>query len=59
ILRDFFAEQRGILLDVADKTEVQVSDLKDLFGVTAQAEREHVLDQIFDTLEHFTVPAAN
>ncbi|WP_239479717.1 dynamin family protein [Actibacterium sp. 188UL27-1] len=59
ILRDFFSEQRGILMDVAEKADVQLADLKDLFGVNAQAERERLLNEIFDELDGFTTNAQN
>ncbi len=49
-LRDFLAEQRGLLSDISDKSELGVSDLKDIFGITAQQEREELFDYIFEEL---------
>ncbi len=49
-LREFLAEQRGLLGDMSDKSELSVDDLKDIFGITAQQEREEMFDYIFEEL---------
>ncbi|MEM9786662.1 MAG: hypothetical protein AAF801_09190, partial [Pseudomonadota bacterium] len=49
-LREFLAEQRGLLGDMSDKSELGVDDLKDIFGITAQQEREELFDYIFEEL---------
>ncbi|WP_373636894.1 dynamin family protein [Yoonia sp. BS5-3] len=49
-LRDFLSEQRGLLTDVSDKSALGVDDLKDIFGITAQQEREDLFDYIFEEL---------
>jgi hypothetical protein len=49
-LRDFLAEQRGLLGDISEKSELSVDDLKDIFGITAQQEREELFDFIFEEL---------
>lgn len=49
-LRDFLAEQRGLLTDISDKSELNVDDLKKIFGITAQQEREELFDFIFEEL---------
>jgi hypothetical protein len=49
-LADFLAEQRGILTDIAEKSQVGLDDLEGLFGITAQQEREELFDIIFEEL---------
>lgn len=49
-LREFLAEQRGLLGDMSDRSELSVDDLKDVFGITAQQEREELFDYIFEEL---------
>ncbi len=49
-MADFLAEQRGILTDIAEKSQVGVEDLEGLFGITAQKEREELFDIIFEEL---------
>lgn len=49
-MADFLAEQRGILLDIADKSQIGLEDLEGLFGITAQKEREELFDIIFEEL---------
>lgn len=49
-LRDFLAEQRGFLMDISDKSNIGVADLEDIFGITAQQEREELFDFIFEEL---------
>ncbi len=47
-LDDFLSEQSGILTDVSHKTQISVGELKGLFGITAQEEREALFDILFD-----------
>ena len=53
-LRDFLAEQRGFLMDVSEKSNVNKEELKDIFGITAQQEREELFDYIFEELSDNT-----
>ena len=49
-LREFLSEQRGLLTDVCEKSTLSVDDLKEIFGITAQQEREDLFDFIFEEL---------
>ena len=49
-LRDFLAEQRGMLTDIATKSELDIGDLEDIFGIKAQKEREEMFEYIFEEL---------
>ena len=49
-LRDFLTEQRGFLIDISEKSNIGVADLEDIFGITAQQEREELFDFIFEEL---------
>ena len=49
-LREFHAEQRAILQDISSKSEIAIDDLEDIFGITAQQERDELFDYIFDEL---------
>ncbi|WP_411891609.1 dynamin family protein [Yoonia sp. SDW83-1] len=49
-LREFLAEQRALLTDISDKSNIGVDDLKDIFGITAQQEREELFEFIFEEL---------
>jgi len=49
-LKDFLAEQRALLTDISEKSQVGVDDLKNIFGITAQQEREELFDFIFEEL---------
>lgn len=51
-LREFLTEQRGLLLDISNKSELGVEDLKEIFGITAQQEREELFDLIFEELSN-------
>lgn len=51
-LREFLAEQRGFLTDISDKSNLSVDDLEDIFGITAQQEREELFEYIFEELSH-------
>jgi hypothetical protein len=53
-LRDFLAEQRGFLTDISEKSNLNKEDLKDIFGITAQQEREEIFDYIFEELSDST-----
>ena len=55
-LDDFLSEQGGILTDVSYKSQISVSELKDLFGITAEEER-NALFQIL--LDEFAVDGAS
>lgn len=49
-LREFLAEQRGFLTDISDKSNLGVDDLEEIFGITAQQEREELFEFIFEEL---------
>ena len=49
-LQDFMSEQRALLADISEKSQVGVDDLKHIFGITAQQERDELFDYIFDEL---------
>ena len=49
-LREFQAEQRAILQDISSKSEIAIDDLEDIFGITAQQERDELFDYIFEEL---------
>lgn len=49
-LRDFLTEQRAILGDISNKSEIAVDDLEDIFGITAQQERDELFEYIFEEL---------
>ncbi|MEM8537922.1 MAG: dynamin family protein [Pseudomonadota bacterium] len=49
-LREFLAEQRAMLTDISGKSEIAVDDLEDIFGITAQQERDELFDYIFEEL---------
>lgn len=53
-LRDFMAEQRAILTDISNKSELDIADLEDIFGIKAQQEREELFEYIFEELSHNT-----
>ncbi len=53
-LREFLGEQRAILSDIGNKSEIAVDDLEDIFGITAQQEREELFDYIFEELSDNT-----
>lgn len=50
ILSAFVAEQRAILMDVAEKAQVSVAELDELFGIRSQNERAEMLDMILEEL---------
>lgn len=47
-LREFLAEQAGILTDVSSKSQISVDELKHLFGITAQEERDAIFEILFE-----------
>jgi len=49
-LREFHTEQRAILEDISSKSEIAIDDLEDIFGITAQQERDELFDYIFEEL---------
>ncbi|MEO1640652.1 MAG: dynamin family protein [Pseudomonadota bacterium] len=49
-LKIFLDEQRGLLTDISNKSEIAVDDLEDIFGITAQQERDELFDYIFEEL---------
>ena len=49
-LRDFLTEQRSILMDISSKTEIAMDDLENIFGITAQQERDELFEYIFEEL---------
>ncbi len=53
-LREFLEEQRAILMDISNKSELDFADLEDIFGIKAQQEREELFEYIFDELTHNT-----
>ncbi len=48
VLDDFLSEQCGILTDVSHKSQISVSELKDLFGITAEEERNALFQILLD-----------
>ena len=55
-LREFIAEQRALLQDISNKSEIDMADLEDIFGIKAQQERDELFDYIFEELSD--TPAA-
>jgi hypothetical protein len=53
-LHDFLDEQRGLLLDISDKSSLDLADLRDIFGITAQQERADMFAFIIDELSSQT-----
>ena len=53
-LRDFLEEQRAILGDISSKSELDFSDLEDIFGIKAQKERDELFEYIVEELTHNT-----
>ena len=49
-MADFLAEQRNILIEIAEKSQLGLDDLEGLFGITAQNEREELFEIIFEEL---------
>ncbi|MEM6940260.1 MAG: dynamin family protein [Pseudomonadota bacterium] len=47
-LQDFLAEQRGILADVTQKSQISLGELQGLFGITAQEERDALFEILFE-----------
>ena len=47
-MQDFLFEQGGILTDVSNKSQISVGELKGLFGITAQEERDAIFDVLFE-----------
>lgn len=53
-LLSFLAEQRSILMDIAEKAQISLGDLNSLFGINSQAERAQILDLILEELTPVT-----
>ncbi|MGJ8622127.1 MAG: dynamin family protein [Yoonia sp.] len=49
-LREFLGEQRALLNDISGKTELDIEDLENIFGIQAQNEREELFDYIIEEL---------
>jgi hypothetical protein len=49
-LRGFLAEQRSLLSDISSKSELEIEDLENVFGIQAQNEREELFEYIFEEL---------
>lgn len=47
-LDDFLSEQAGILTDVSLKSQISVAELKGLFGITEQEERDNLFNILFE-----------
>jgi len=47
-LREFLSEQRGILTDVSQKSQISLEELHGLFGITAQEEREALFEILLE-----------
>ncbi len=47
-LQEFLAEQRGILTDVSNKSQISLGELHNLFGITAQEERDALFNILFE-----------
>ena len=50
VLAAFLKEQRNVLADMCQKSQVGMDELNDLFGVTAQDQRETLFEVIFEEL---------
>lgn len=50
-MRDFLTEQKTVLEDILAKSEIEIEDLHDIFGVASQDEREALFDMIFEELD--------
>ena len=54
-LHGFLAEQRALLTDISNKSELDIEDLEDVFGIKAQQEREELFEYIFEELRDDTI----
>ena len=54
-LQGFLNEQRALLTDISNKSELDIEDLEDVFGIKAQQEREELFEFIFEELRDDTV----
>jgi hypothetical protein len=54
-LHSFLQEQRGLLSDISNKSELDIEDLEDVFGIKAQQEREELFEYIFEELRDDTI----
>lgn len=53
MVQDFLAEQRAILMNVAQKADASPDDLKDMFGLQAQDDRRTAMQSTLDTFTRF------
>lgn len=56
-LTEFIAEQRALLQDISNKSEIDMNDLENIFGIKAQQERDELFEYIFEELRD-AAPAA-
>ena len=54
-LHGFLTEQRALLSDISNKSELDIEDLEDVFGIKAQQERDELFEFIFEELRDDTV----
>ena len=54
-LQSFLSEQHGLLSDISNKSELDIEDLEDVFGIKAQQEREELFEFIFEELRDDTI----
>jgi len=54
-LQEFITEQRALLGDISDKSEIEMDDLENIFGIKAQQERDELFDYIFEELSDAAV----
>lgn len=50
LMMEFLAEQRTVLADICEKSQVSLQDLHGIFGVSSQKEREELFAMISDEL---------
>jgi len=50
LMTDFLEEQSSLILDICDKSQVNIEDLHDLFGVTSQEQREQLFEVLMGEL---------
>ncbi|MCY4181047.1 MAG: hypothetical protein OXD48_12395, partial [Litoreibacter sp.] len=47
-LEEFISEQAGILTDISNKSQISFTELKDLYGITKQEERDSLFEILFE-----------
>jgi signal recognition particle receptor subunit beta len=50
LMHNFLVEQRAVLADICEKSQVSLEDLHGIFGVNSQREREELFAMIYDEL---------